>query len=130
MSVSKGRLSALLVFTLLLVSTQCAALCALEPCHGESAAATPSPADDPPCHHHHDAPSQQTPAPNCAHQVVTQADVAQPLVTPVLTANVVAMDVPVLPVGVIPSLTGVDLVRSHAPSPPGLAFLSSVVLKI
>jgi hypothetical protein len=128
--VSKGRLSALLVFTLVLVSTQCAALCALEPCNGESAAAMPSPADDSPCHHHHDAPSQQAPASNCAHQVVAQADVAQPLVTPVLTANVLTMNVPVLLVGALPLLTGVELVGSHAPPRPGLAVVSSVVLKI
>src|SRR5579864_3171552 len=116
MSVSKGRLSVLLVFTLVLVSTQCAALCALEPCNGSDTASTPSPADDPPCHHH-EAPGEQTPAPHCSHQVVAQADVAQPLVvTPVLTANVLTMDVPVLPVGGFPSLSTVDLVASDAPS--------------
>ena len=127
---SKGRLSVLLVFTLVLVSTQCAALCALEPCNGSETASTPSPADDPPCHNHPDAPGQQTPAPKCSHQVVPQADVAQPLVTPVFAATVLTMDVPVLPVGAFPSLSDVDLLTSHAPSPPGLAVLSSVVLRI
>lgn len=126
---SKGRLSVLLVFTLVLVSTQCAALCALEPCNGTETASTPSPADDPPCHHHHDAPGQ-TPARPCSHHVVVQADVAQPIVTPVLAANVLVMDVPVLHVGAFPSLSGVDLAASRAPSPPGLAVHSSVVLRI
>ena len=127
---SKGRLSVLLVFTLVLVSTQCAVLCAFEPCNGDSAAATPSPAGDPPCHRHHDAPSQQTPAPNCSHQVVPQADVAQPLVTPVFAATVLTMDVPVLQASAFLSLSDPDLLASHAPSPPGLAVLSSVVLRI
>src|SRR5579863_1241900 len=129
MSVSKGRLSVLLVFTLVAVGTQCVALCALEPCKGSHTASTPSPADDPPCHHH-EAPGEQTPAPHCSHQVVAQADVAQPVVvTPVLTANVLTMDVPVLAVGGFPSLSAVDM-ASDAPSPPGLAVLSSVVLRI
>ena len=127
---SKGRLSVLLVFALVLVSTQCAALCALEPCYVDSAAATPSPADDPPCHHHHDAPNQHSPAPNCSHQVVPQADLAQPHVTPVFTATVLTMDVPVV-AGAFQSFSDVDLLASHhAFSPPGLAVLSSVVLRI
>jgi hypothetical protein len=129
MSVSKGRLSVLLVFTLVLVPTQCAAFCTLEPCKGGGTASTPSPADDPPCHHH-DAPSQQTPAPACSLHIVVQADDAQPLVTPVLTANVLAMDVPALSVGAFPTLSGVDLSVSHALSPPGLTVLSSVVPRI
>jgi hypothetical protein len=128
--VFKGRLSILLAFALVLVNIQCVAFCAVEPCNGNNTAATPITADDPPCHHHHDAPGQQTPAPRCSHQIVAQADVAQALVTPVPTASVVAMDVPVLPVGAFPSLSGADLPASHAPSPPGLAVLSSVVLRI
>jgi hypothetical protein len=52
---SKGRLSVLLVFTLVLVSTQCAVFCTLERCNDGGTASTPSPAGDPPCHHH-DAP--------------------------------------------------------------------------
>jgi len=129
-AVPKGRLSLLLVFALVLVNIQCAALCAAEPCNGSGTASTPNPADDPPCHHHHDAPGQQTPAPPCSHQIVVQADVAQPLVTPVRTANVFAMDVPVVLVGAFPSLSGVELLASHAPSPPDLAVLSSAVLRI
>ena len=125
---SKGRLSVLLVFTLVLVSTQCAALCALEPCSGSETASTPTPADDPPCHHH-EAPAQSH-APCSHHQIVVQADVAQPLVTPVLTANVLAMDVPAVSTAAGPSLSGVDMLAEHAPSPPGLAVLSSVVLRI
>ncbi len=49
MMMSKGRLSVLLVFALVLVSTRCAALCAIETCSGSGTASTPSPADDPPC---------------------------------------------------------------------------------
>ncbi|MDP9052936.1 MAG: hypothetical protein M3N93_01325 [Acidobacteriota bacterium] len=127
---SKGKLSALLVFTLVLVSTQCAALCAVEPCHGDNTAATPIPADDPPCHHHHDAPGRQMPAPHCSHQIVIQADVAQPVVTPVFAPTVLTMGVPGLPVAPFPSLSGVNFLATHAPSPPGLAVLASVVLRI
>jgi hypothetical protein len=126
--VFKGRLSVLLVFTLVAVSTQCAALCAIEPCNGSGTASTPSPADVPPCHHR-EAPAQ-SPAPCSHHQIVVQADVAQPLVTPVLTANVLAMDVPDVLTAAGPSLSGVDMLAEHAPSPPRLAVLSSVVLRI
>jgi hypothetical protein len=128
MSLSKGRLSVLLVFTLVLVSTQCAALCAFESCNGSQTAWTPSPADDPPCHHH-EAPGQSR-APCAHHQIVVQGDVAQPLVTPVLTANVLVMDVSAALTGAGPSLSGVDVLAEHAPSPPSLAILSSVVLRI
>ena len=127
MSVSKGRLSVLLVFTLVLVSTQCAALCVIEPCNGSETASTPTSADDPPCHHH-EAPGQ-SPAP-CAHHIVVQADVAQPLVTPVLNSNVFAMDLPAALTAAGPSFSGVDLLAEHAPSPPSLAVLSSAVLRI
>ena len=123
----KGRLSILLALTLLVVSTQCAALCAVEPCNGSETASTPSPADNPPCHHH-EAPGQP-PAP-CSHHIVVQADVAQPLVTPVRAASVLTMDVPAALTGAGPSLTGVDMLVEHAPSPPDLAFLSLVVLRI
>jgi|SRR5579863_1213733 len=127
MSVSKGRLSILLVFTLVVVSTQCAALCTLEPCNGSETALTPSSADEPPCHHH-EAPAQ-SPAP-CSHHIVVQADVAQPLVALVLTANVLVMDVPAALTDAGPSLSGVDVLAEHAPSPPSLAVLSSVVLRV
>jgi len=130
MLVSKGRLSVLIVFALVLANIQCAAFCVIEPCNGSGTASTPSAADVPPCHQHHDAPGQQTPAPHCSHQIVAQADVAQPLVTPVLTATVLATDVPVLSVGAFPPLLGVDLLASHALSPTGLTVLSSVVLRI
>src|ERR1700733_13630519 len=79
---------------------------------------------DPPCHPH-GPPGQQTPAPPCSHHIVVQADVAPPLVTPDLTSNVLAMDVPALSVGAFPALSGVDLLASHALSPPGLTVLSS-----
>src|SRR4029077_17302972 len=103
MSVSKGRLSVLIAFTLVLVNIQCVAFCTLEPCNGSGAASTPSPADVPPCHHHHGAPSQQAPAPApCSHQTV-QAPAAQPLATPVFTASIVAMDLPVVSPGAFPT---------------------------
>jgi hypothetical protein len=127
--VFEGRLSVLLVFTLVLVNIQCAAFCAFEPCNGGGTSPTPSPSDVPPCHHH-DAPDQQTPAQPCSHQIVAQADVAQPLVTPVRAANALVMDVPVLSAGAFPPLSGVELLASHALSPPGLTVLSPVVLRI
>jgi hypothetical protein len=129
MSMSKGRLCVLLVFTLVLVSTQCAVFCTVEPCNGGGIASTPSPAGDPPCHHH-GTPAQQTPAPPCSHHIVVQADVAPPLVTPDLTSNVLAMDVPALSVGAFPALSDVDRWASHALSPPGLTVPSSAVLRI
>jgi hypothetical protein len=128
--VCKGRLIVPLILTLVLVNIQCAAFCAVEPCNGSGTASTPSSSDVPPCHHHQDAPGQQTPAPRCSHQIVFQADVAQPLVTPVLTTNVLAVDVPAASVGAFPPLSCVELLASHAPSPLGLAVLSSVVLRI
>ena len=128
MIVLKGRLGVLIVFALVLANIQCAAFCAVEPCNGSETASAPA-SDVPPCHQHHEAPGQQTPAP-CSHQIVVQSHAAQPLVTPILTAGVLAMDVSVLPAGAFPSLSGVDMLAAHAPSPPGLAVLSSVVLKI
>jgi hypothetical protein len=128
-AVSKGRLSALLVFALVLVNFQCAALCAAEPCNSIGTAQSPSPADVPPCHQHHEAPSQQAPAP-CSHQLVVQAHTAQAPLTLVFTASFMAMDRPVELPGAFPWLSSRERSAAHAPSPPSLAILSSVVLRV
>jgi hypothetical protein len=126
--VLKGRLSVLIVLTLVVVSTQCAALCAIEPCYGTETAPTSSPAENPPCHHH-EAPGQ-APTPCSHHQIVVQADVAQPVVTAVLAASVLTMDVPSALIRAGLSLTGVDMLAEHAPTPPDIAAPSSAVLRI
>jgi len=129
MSISKGRLTVLLVFALVVMNIQCAALCAAEPCNGSGTASTPDP-DVPPCHHHHEAPGRQAPAPApCSHQIVVQAHPAQAPVTLAFTSGV-AMDVPVESLGAFPSLSSMETSAARAPSPPNLAVLSSVVLRI
>jgi hypothetical protein len=129
MVVSKGRLSVLIVFALVLANIQCAAFCAVEPCNGSGTASAPAP-DVPLCHQHHDAPGNQSPAPAPCGHLVIQAHAAQAPVTPVFTTTVVVMDLPAGSLGVYPSFSGVDMLAAHAPSPPGLAVLSSVVLRI
>jgi hypothetical protein len=125
MWVSKSRLSVLLVLTTVFLSTQCAALCAFEPCSAGETVSTPN--VDLPCHHH-EVPSQ--PSAPCAHHIVVQADVAQPVIAPAVCGNVLAMDVPALLTVTGPSLSGVDILVHHSSSPPDLAVLSSVVLRI
>jgi hypothetical protein len=126
--VSRGRLSVLLAFMLVLANIQCAAFCTLEPCNGSGTASTPSPADDPPCHDHHDAPGPSAPA-HCPHQTV-QAHAAQALVKPAFVASVVVMNLPVASLGAFLSPSKVDTLAARAPSPPNLSVLSSVVLRI
>jgi hypothetical protein len=78
MGLFKGRLIALLAFTLVWSSAQCVALCANEP---SASAGTGS--AEPPCHHHN-TPNSQTPA-SCSYQQLPQADVPRHL--PALTSN-------------------------------------------
>jgi hypothetical protein len=128
--VSKGKLSVVIVFALVLANIQCAAFCAVESCSGGGIASTPL-AGGPPCHQHHHAPSKQAPASSpCGHQVVVQADAAQAPVMPVLTASVVVMDLPAGSLDGFPSLPDVEALAASAPSPPGLSILSTVVLRI
>jgi hypothetical protein len=127
--VSRGRFSVALAFILVLVNIQCVAVCAVESCNNDGIASTPSPADAPPCHKHHKAPDQQAPAP-CSHQIVVQGHAAQAPVTLVFAASVMAMDAPVASPSAFPSLAGLQAAPARAPSPPGPAVLSSVVLRI
>jgi hypothetical protein len=126
--VSKYRLVVPLIFTLVLVNIQCVALCTLESCTGKETASTPSSADVPPCHQRHDAPAQPDPAP-CSHRVI-QAVGAMAPVTPDLAAGDIVAHLPVVSPVAHPPLSGVDTLAARAPSPSGLAVLSSVVLRI
>jgi len=126
MGLSKGKFIAMLAFALLWSSIECAALCATEPCTGQ---ALPSSPTEPPCHRHHH-PSNQTPA-SCQHQQLAQADVPQAFMTPAPHVNIAAMNVPVASYVEFPSPSGAyPLAPSAAFSPPDLAVVSSVILRI
>jgi hypothetical protein len=127
--VSQGKLSVLLAFALVLVNIECVAFCTVEACNGSGTASTASPSNVPPCHQHHEAPGHQTPA-SCSHQIVVQAHAAQAPVTLVFAASVMAIDVPAASPGAYPLLSTIETLAARAPSPPGLAVLSTVVLRI
>jgi hypothetical protein len=126
---AKGRLSILLVFTLVLINLQCVAFCASQSCNGSGTESTES-STVPACHHHHDAPRSQAPTPvPCSHLMV-QAHAVRALATPVLAPNVVITHLPVVAAVALPPQADAGTLIAHASSPPDPAVFSPVVLRI
>ena len=102
MGLFKGRLIAVLAFTLVWSSVQCVASCANEPSAGPATAST-----EPPCHHH--PPNGQTPA-SCSNQQLPQADGPRPLPELTSNASLAAIDAALVSYLQIPLLTAVRAV--------------------
>ena len=129
---SKGRLSVVLVFALVLVNIQCVAFCAVESCNDGPTASTPVSADVPPCHQHHQGPGGKAPSKqdsaSCHHRLVQAASAkAAVMLTP--SVDLVA-SLPAVSPFALPSVQEVNNVPARTPSPPGFDFVSSVVLRI
>jgi hypothetical protein len=125
--VSKGRLTILLIFALVLLNIQCAAFCTVESCNGTGTVSAPG-SNVPPCHRHQDAPGKQPPAP-CSHRLI-QAVGATARVAHDPPAGDPAAGSPVVSSFASSPALAVDILSARAASPPGPDRISSVILRI
>jgi hypothetical protein len=126
--VRKGRLSLLLVLTLMTATVQCVMACIVAPCKDAATASLPGTADLPPCHQHHKMPGQQNPAP-CSHQVLVLAPAVSSTEISHFAPTVV-MTVPVASFSAYTTPNNLEAAAMPGVAPPALAAISSVVLRI
>jgi hypothetical protein len=123
MDLLRGRLIALLAFTLVWSGAQCVASCANEPSASAGTAST-----EPPCHHH--IPNSKTPA-SCSNQQLPQADVPRLSLALASHASLTAIHI-----GVVSFIQFPVLMNARpAPMldvlwPPGLAVPPVAILRI
>ena len=128
MLTSRGTAAVLLAVTLVATNFQCMITCARNTCNTARATAGTSTADRPPCHHHRDAPGKQNPA-SCSQQPFL-AGTAQTQVVQVSFPDACLAALPVPAVRCFRQLLFGNVLPPRATSPPSLAVLSSVILRI